>query len=205
MAMNEADLARWIEARGPYLYHVPDEGTQSSILEQGLLPWNQVPGRERPPEPWTPRPGHVYLGMRLILHECIGGAYEEMLCIDLRHLDPARLDPDEDAFWSDTLGAGPLWRPDMGLTSPRETVRDENTYTDYLIAKHGELPYDVPADNRPYGNYGQWAEANDLGSNPEHTLLSLEHCGTISYRGSISTGAIKAVSQPRARRPAHAV
>jgi len=114
------------------------------------------------------------------------GDDDEIVHIDLRLLCSEDLNPDEDAFYSDVLPGVALLglESGLGLESAAATVRDDG----YLPSVEDEERY--PLDERPYASYGEWAEANCLGSNPEHTRLSLECRGVLAHRGPIPSEAI---------------
>ena len=93
MAVDPKWLKKWIAGSGPYLYHrSTDCFCVSSILGEGLTPWNRL---EAPKASgcWQPRPDHIYMGTKAAL-EAAGwrrGDEDEIVRIDLRHLDPENL------------------------------------------------------------------------------------------------------------------
>lgn len=91
-------LAYYIEEYGPYLYHaVTNNDHIDSILEEGLKPWDSLPNHVSPyPRRLWPRPGHVYL--RCAIPRARYDLGIRTLRVDLRMLDPARLNPDEDTM-----------------------------------------------------------------------------------------------------------
>jgi len=205
MALLQADLEQWIDAHGPFLYHatLTDEAA-CAIPLQGLVPWNQGPGGQLE-DPWTPRVDHVYMGTaEALLAACAANMEGYLACglfsVDLRGLDAASLNPDEDAFWSPLsmlkthsfllgdihlmINNSPLYEDGVGLDDPFLNVADETMEVDLSEYPAGTVL--APLDERLYKSYGQWAEANDLGSDPAHTLLSLKEAGTVAYRGRIA-------------------
>jgi len=115
MAADPNWLNAWIKANGPYAYHAvwPRDGVDvsqqiESIKREGLIPGRRAPLHKQEPQidpddygtehdwlDWfqTPRPGHVYLGLPGAPH--VHGQ-PHTFRVDLRKLDPARLNPDED-------------------------------------------------------------------------------------------------------------
>ena len=210
--MEQTDLDRWISEHGPLLYHVTaKESSVKKICSRGLIPWNQGPGGALE-DPWTPRVDHVYLGTLEALAAGCKGHMENypaagLFSVDLRNLNLENINPDEDAFWSPLaivacheflFGAttimttnATLYEDGMGLSDPFLEVADETFDLEMLDYPEGTVA--LPLDKRAYRSYGQWAEANDLGSNPAHTSLSLEQAGTIAYRGRISPALVSHV------------
>jgi hypothetical protein len=133
-----------------------------------------------------------------------------LFAVDLRGLDLVCLNPDEDAFWSPTailqpslpprtansvsrldeliaISRGPLYDDDMGLDDPYLLVADEMNLESDITEDYPPETVILPLSERPYASYGAWAQANDLGANPAHTLLSLQAAGALAHCGSIDS------------------
>ena len=86
----------------------------------------------------------------------------------------------------------------MGIDDPFLNVADE-TLMDLDLDEYPPGTVLLPPEKRRYKSYGQWAEANNLGSNPEHTIFSLEKAGTVAYRGLVAPELISQVAPDDAR------
>jgi hypothetical protein len=115
-----------------------------------------------------------------------------VLSVDIRGIDPARFNPDEDTFYSEELTDAPLNAAEFGLALPDQTVRDVNLLETFSNA--GDIDNQLDAFHaRPYGSYGEWAQAVDLGSDVFQTHASLTRAGTVAVRGCIDAGWMEAV------------
>ena len=91
-------LARHIEANGPYAYHETDDENVPSIVRQGL----RTNAQGFSPQALSsvgiggPRPGHAYIAFPTRPGTDDYFANENPIRIDLRKLDPASIDSDED-------------------------------------------------------------------------------------------------------------
>src|ERR1039458_6736619 len=123
MAVDPQWLESWISERGPYLYHSARTFVQASlILDQGLLPWDENDSGAQWYGIWRPRPGHVYLGTMEKIKTVAGcDAKEKCLRVDLRLLDPERINPDEDLLCS-----WPSWKIAKRWPAVRERGSDES-------------------------------------------------------------------------------
>ena len=169
-------LESWMAENGPYLYHVTNTrpGVVARILSEGIVPWDKGPGAlgGHATRHTEPRPGHVYLATLDVLADLRGSDLAwwlpRTIAVNLLALDPAHLNPDEDAFINALSDS----------TSPSaKSLEIDNPDIAALHARH-------------YRSYGEWAEDFRLGSCPEHTHLSLERNGTIAYRGVIHPSAL---------------
>jgi len=171
-------LKGWMAENGPFLYHVTNTrpGIVGQILSEGIVPWDEGPGAlgGHAGCHTEPRPGHVYLAAMDVLVNLRGSDLAWWLprtvAVDLRALDPMCLNPDEDAFCASLFASSGISVEALG-TSPSAALKA------VLYRSHGE-----------------WAEACDLGSFPEHTHLSLEKNGTIAHRGTIPNSALAPAS-----------
>jgi len=183
MAIDSHALGGWIALHGPYLFHVTsDDATRQKILREGLIPWDDGPGSSAwNDEPFLmPRPGHVYLGTENFMRTLaasLGVQSHTLLRVDLRRLDPQRVNPDEDIF----LPCGYLGKLNpsaFGIEDPTGLVDDPR--------------YNIGRDERPYASYGEWAEDIDFGRDGSVTEASLEY-GAVSFRGIVAPAALEAV------------
>jgi hypothetical protein len=168
VALGKDALDDCISRRGPFMFHVTEAGAVPAILAGGLRPGSEL-GISTKEGFFKTREGHVYVG------DLIGALVEvagrrAYLQIDLRKLDPALIDPDEDQVQGsfDRKAGGWVARPppvNSGDGTP-EAV--------------GEALAD-------------WAEATEGFDGPEVTAKSLES-GRISYRGIIPPEAVQVVT-----------
>lgn len=174
MAADPYWLDHYMERNGPYLYHHSDEANIPSILERGLLPWDTEGIGTHYDGDLTPRPNHVYLQAASNPGH---GRYLETtpshVRVDLRKLDPERLNPDEDTMadpdaartfgipgteheWPDKPGGQSYgdWAEHHNFTSPAQTAwsLDGPTQTE-TIAHHGPIPPE--AIDYPYAKLQQ--------------------------------------------------
>jgi hypothetical protein len=163
MAATPEWLDAWVDEHGPYLYHATQIANISSILDEGLHPWDQGPGAIQANSIWQPRPGHVYLATESAIKRYDCDNPDRRLRIDIRELQAENFNPDEDLIFVPSLKNSLLWKND-------KTVQNLN--------------------GDKHSSYGEWAERCDFGANPEYTRLSLEECGTLSHRGLIPPNVI---------------
>lgn len=162
-----------IANQGPYLYHRTLTSRGPAILTQGLQP--DSPSTNLDPT-WKARPGHTYLGTREAAEQAARWLpYEEpqsLFQIDLRHLDPQNLNPDEDAF----IGAA---------------------HHTQVAAQKGFPNYPAQDLTRPppgYNSFGEWGAGQGL-NQPEHVAHSFQHTGSISHQGAIPPQAIQEIER----------
>jgi len=169
-------LEDWSAENGTFLYHLTNTrpGVVGRILSEGIVPWDEGPGAraEHAGQICEPRRGHVYLTAMDALVPRHGSNLEswlpQTLAVNLLALDPACLNPDEDAFCA----------PLFAVTGPSATSFEIDNPDIAGLWAH------------QYRTYGEWAEDLRLGSHLEHTHLSLERNGTIAYRGVIPPSAL---------------
>jgi hypothetical protein len=187
-------LAEHIRQNGPYLYHGTSSDAAKSILNEGLYPhdhenvMNDESGDEEWPEDedgepifsrsnWAgqflaPRAGHVYLGTHKYASN-YGGIGGKMLKVDLRKLDPQKMNADEDHFSASSRGDSSL---------------DHRNYLTSLSE------FDPPPNDEYYDgegeNLGEWAD-RALGGDPEATRHSVAS-GSMAYNGHIPPEAVSA-------------
>jgi len=183
MPIDAGVLESWMATHGPYIFHVTsDDATRQKILSEGLIPWDEGPGSFAwETEPFLmPRPGHVYLGTEEFMRALalsLEVRSHTLLRIDLRELDPQRVNPDEDIFLPCGY-LGQLEPKDFGIDDPIHLVDDPR--------------YNTEEEPRPYASYGEWAEDTDFGRDPVVTGASLGY-GSVAFRGVVPPSALEAV------------
>jgi hypothetical protein len=205
MAIGNKFLSEWIAEHGSWAYHIcSGESSRVCVLAEGLKPVGEdVRGwSAQIDESLASRPGHVYLcigkGLALIAEQSFGGWSPEKLSrlqnlaaravvVDLRTLDAANISPDEDCCFESTLTleceAESLPMP--GSTPPDFTVRDR-------FSVEGGLETPEVFAQRPYASYGEWAEAQNIGADLNHTAECFATFGSVAYRGHIPACALRA-------------
>jgi predicted RNA-binding Zn-ribbon protein involved in translation (DUF1610 family) len=178
MAADPEFVNDWIQRNGPYLYHGARafqgediNDVVKRIQQEGLRPNmrnadNPHPGKPQNDDDWMmydeyylhPRPGHVFMTTD---PQSVYGPH--VFRVDLRKLDSANLNPDDDLL-RDHSGTGP---------------------------EESRIPEIEPPSGEPgEPTLGEKAEALDFGSNPEHTHQSFDY-GVIAHRGAIPPDAIE--------------
>lgn len=188
-AVDPAWLQKWIEVNGPYMTHQTDsEATRQKIEQEGLIPHDQGPGSQYAGT-LVPRANHSYVGRNLKSLSAYsklgeGTIKNRTLAVDLRKLDPARINADEDSFdrnafnWltmaeeAEALGDMP-W--------PRETREDEPGFP----GVHGV----VDAHGNRFTNGGEWANKNNI-VEPKHTAWSMNAMGHAAIEGGVPPEAL---------------
>jgi len=201
MAVTADFLDAWIAEHGPWLYHIAHSANiRDRILSEGLLPAG--PRGERSSyatEAVAARPGHVYLctgeGLPLIADQSFGNwsdlrrrerILSETVAVDLRGLSPAAFSPDEDCCFDSFLsGARPGGHlPPPSAVDPELTVRER-----YLASVKRES--DETYESRPYRSFGEWAETEGVGDDPEHTAKCWMIFGSLAHRGLIPAALLR--------------
>lgn len=121
-----------------------------------------------------PRSGHAYLGSEKYAAPYLkfGG---QMLKVDLRKLDPSKMNADEDHFVQHS-NTSPLVNQIRAFDPPPSP--------DYYHSERGET-------------LGDWADRLELGHNPEETHHSMSQ-GSMAYNGHIPPEAISLYDRDRA-------
>jgi hypothetical protein len=161
-----------IRLSAAHVYHATPAANVEAILREGLKPGSEV-GRSQSGDGFhRTRPGHVYLStaerLEPVRHE-IGDA---TLRVDLRLLDPERVDSDEDMV------------PQAWLFDDEEWV--------------GQPPFKDPGWKEGPGGEGtlaHWAETTPGFDAPEVAAKSLAR-GRIAYSGTIPPEALAAIDWP---------
>jgi len=196
MAVSTDFLDAWIAEHGPWLYHLAHSATtRDRILGEGLLPAGLRGERSSyANEAVAARPGHVYLcteeGLPLIADQSFGNwsdlrrrerILSETVAIDARGLNSVALSPDEDCCFVSFLSGSRLGGhlPPPNAADPELTVRER-----YLasVKRESEETY----ESRPYHSFGDWAEAEGVGDDPEHTAKCWMTFGSLAHRGPIA-------------------
>ena len=196
MAVTPTFLKAWIAEHGPWVYHIArSSGVRDRILSDGLMP-PELSGKRGSyaGEETEARPGHIYLctakGFSVIADQSFGPWSDlrrqerivtDTIAVDLRGLDVTALSPDEDCCFESYLTLEMEWPhlPSPGAYLAEDTVRDP-----YLPSAKHETPEDFT--ERPYRSFGAWAEAQNVGSCPEHTATCWQTFGSLAHRGPIA-------------------
>lgn len=163
--LTREQLDRWIAENGPYLGHeVARETMIPFVLRDGLLPRTLTGQNRNGSNPRLhSREGHVYLGTGPFL---TANYMAPTFLVDLRKLDPGRIDIDEDRVF------------------------------EYLNQAARDLPgAELLAQARPGKqdliSGGDWADRwSAICDQPEWVLYGLD-MGSCAYRGRVPTRALK--------------
>lgn len=124
-----------------------------------------------------PRSGHVYMGTYNKANIYTKTPYAPMLRIDMRKLDPTRMNADEDHFAQGNIHSNQWW--DVPAV---RNIWDND-------------PPPGPYDGEE--SLGRWADDLNLGNDPEETHHSLGNGGSIAYKGIVPPEAIEVDRVPR--------
>lgn len=161
---SAADPEWWSEfvADTPYMLHFfkddPNFDVSYSITNDGLIPY-MAPLHDAPSSNWEgpdleilePRPGHVYL-MHPAFYNRVNDwdpKYNTAAIVDIRSLDPSRVNPDEDWFqsrgreWISEHGSSGAWAEAIDLRDP-DQVR--TSMEQGSIAYKGGIPREAIVD-----------------------------------------------------------
>lgn len=175
MPIDAAVLAVHIEVHGPYLFHVTDAKHREATLRDGLRPGSDI-GRQVWDDFFRTRVGRVYLcdrrrGVPVVVVE----GERLTLQVDLRLLDPACFDTDEDVPYTRRRFEGKRW---FDTEPPERKMVDQHTEAD------GQA-----------GRLAAWAESIEEFDEPEFAAKSLA-AGRVAHRGTIPPEALEAVELP---------
>jgi 2'-5' RNA ligase len=200
-------LSEYINRNGPYLYHgTKTPEAQQAIMKEGLYPhdkpkpeqegqfWDGLPlepgeireypeGFEPSRSTWAgqylePRAGHVYMGTAARASGYAPATGGGMVAIDMRKLDPSKMNADEDSFNEDSFAGN------------HSSIAYEQADPNHPINKVWEdnPPPDEEDDDE---TLGAWADRIGLGNhNVEETHHSLTNHGSIAYHGVVPPEAI---------------
>src|SRR3954469_17254064 len=103
------DRDHFIRERGSRLFHAARTTDAESIKRDGLRPGSEI-GVSNKPGFHTTRSGHVYLCERKVAEEVVEiTGPRALFAVDLRSLDPTRINPDEDMVFFSWLRFGDDW------------------------------------------------------------------------------------------------
>ena len=167
-----ADLLVHVKVVDPWFFHATASEDLASIVEDGIRPGSEL-GRSNAPRTFhRTRPGHVYLATlehcrRLQASLDLGAG---TVRVDVRRLDPFRIDPDEDLVQQAWL-RGERWvDSNPPLLGP-----------DWKEGPHGE------------GTLAHWADTTPGFDARPVTTRSLAG-GRIAYRGTVPPDALDVVA-----------
>ena len=175
MPIDSAVLDDHIRRRGPHLYHVTVSNALPSIRANGLVPGSQQ-GHRVHEGFFATREDHVYLCDLLSIGVVEVPGERTLLAVDLRRLEPGRMDPDEDVVQHSFMSPEDPWLPLDNHPPIREMNGD------------AERPGQEQA-------LARWADETQGFDAPEIAAKSLA-AGRISYRGTIPAEAIEEIHVP---------
>ena len=191
-------LQKWMEVNGPYMTHQTDsEATRQKIEQEGLIPHDQGPGSQYDGT-LVPRANHAYLARNLKALSAYsrlgeGALKNSTVAVDLRKLDPTRINADEDAFDQNAPfreGDKPGLRGQLprDVPWPRETRENEPGFP----GVHGV----VDTEGNRFPNMGEWADRTNVTA-PHHTAWSMNAMGHAAIEGGVHPEAIVPVDAAR--------
>jgi hypothetical protein len=175
MPIDRAVLDDHAQRRGPHLYHVTVQEALASIRANGLVPGSQRDHRVRGGF-FATRADHVYLCDLLTIAVVEVPGERALLAVDLRQLEPERIDPDEDAVQQSFMSPEGPWLPLENHPPIREMNGD------------AERPGQEQA-------LARWADETEGFDAPEVAAKSLAG-GRISHRGAIPAEALEEIHVP---------
>ena len=124
MPIHADVLDAHIEQHGPFLFHVTEAARRDSILGAGLHPGSDLAHFVRD-DFFRTRPEHVYVGDRRRVVPVVPVDGERLTVqVDLRLLDPARFDTDEDVPYNQQRFQGKAW---FDAKPPEREMIDNDT------------------------------------------------------------------------------
>lgn len=179
-------LNQWIEANGPYLFHSTEPSAKEKILQEGLIPHDRGPGSIYDAD-LVPRRNHSYL--QTYPH---WSDHAKLLGIDLRKINPRRLNGDEDAFASEKdarrwgLPIPDARRLPYGYDVDEYTGEEDRNRPFHVKELHAP---ENQFTTRYWNNLGHWAD--DVGIYlPEQTAHSLNYHSTVAVEGGVPSDAL---------------
>lgn len=169
--IDPSHLHDHIENHRPWLFHATRIEDIESILKQGIRPGSEL-DRHNSEGFHRTRRGHVYMSK---LDHCrrlqdASELPEGTIRVDLRKLDPCRIDPDEDMVQHAYLGIGMEAEQWVDIAPPEKGDR-------WKEGPNGE------------GTLWYWAEHTRDFDAPDVTAKSLAH-GRVSYCGTVPPEAL---------------
>jgi hypothetical protein len=173
--IDRETLVAHIEEHGPFLYHVTNADNREAILNRGLCPGSEL-GHFVRDDFFRTRAGHVYLCDRRRGVPVVRVDGERLtLQVDLRLLDPACFDTDEDVPHNQQRFQAKKW---FNVEPPRRQMLDQET--------------EAPAQA---GRLADWAESIAEFDEPRFAARSLA-AGRVAYQGTIAPVALEVVELP---------
>ena len=175
MPIHAETLVAHIEQHGPFLFHVTDARHREAIARGGLRPGSEL-GRLVREDFFRTRQGHVYICDRRRGVPVVPVDGERLtLQVDLRVLEPARFDTDEDVPYIQQRFQATKW---FDRDPPQRQMLGNGT----------EAPGQA-------GGLAAWAESIAEFDEPEFAAKSLS-AGRVAYRGTIPFDALQVVDIP---------
>lgn len=186
--MIDGDGFAELAARRPRLYHRmwgSDEAKVASVLEHGLE--STYSGYA---DFWISRSARVFLKASQTVAEpkkphglAMGSASWSLFAIDTSQLEQRRIEPDEDCFLTHNFIDN-----DLARKGEREAKRHRIPFppTQWLWewARYLSIPCPTLAE---------WADAVELGSDPQATRQTIMANQTLAYRGVVPASALRLV------------
>jgi hypothetical protein len=168
-------LVAHIHEHGPFLFHVTSADNREAILNSGLRPSSEL-GRVVRDDFFRTRRGHVYLCDRRRGVPVVRVNGERLtIQVDLRLLEPACFDTDEDVPYIQQRFQAKKW---FDVPPPERQMVDGET----------EAPGQA-------GRLADWAESIREFDEPRFAARSLAG-GRVAYRGTIAPVALEVVELP---------
>ena len=175
MPIHADVLDAHIEQHGPFLFHVTEAARRGSILGDGLRPGSDL-GHYVRDDFFRTRPKHVYIcDRRRVVPVVPVDGQRLTVQVDLRLLDPARFNTDEDVPYNQQRFQGKPW---FDAKPPEREMIDSDT----------EAPGQA-------GLLAAWAESIPEFDEPPFAARSLG-AGRVAYRGTIGPAALEAIELP---------
>lgn len=158
-AMDPQDHEDIFDNNDPYMYHGinidaseimgPKEEKEiiHSIMNNGILPRTQTQSPFSFQGFWQSRPNHAYVGHRE------KGIFEDppLFKIDMRKIDPAKINPDEDFVWNQYHGTSPyqIDKEQLAiLPKPPKSEKDSDKSLGEWMHTYGPSHWDSPHHTR---------------------------------------------------------
>lgn len=191
MAADPEWLNEYMERKGPYLYHTTHPDNVPSILQHGIVPWDQLGDRGTPADhgtPFlTPRPGHTYL--RQLTPANPGADSPGLIRVDLSKLDHTLMNPDEDSM---QLG-GPGWRDkwnSLGEKAEAQKFESPAATRRSLEREKKTMAYRgvIPPEALDAPNYASPVTAHTHQCPQCGAMIDGQICGECGYNPTSATG-----------------
>ena len=170
MAVDQRWWSTFIQSH-PYAYHQTADENVGKILQQGLMPWNQIGKTLYDRTIGEPRPDHIYLRLDM-----------PRICqikVDLKQLNPSNVDLDEDALDLGLSGNTPI----EGVSPLPEHLLDTNPNSGGMYYRQKLME-----GQQSLGEYAESQAA--IIDQPANVQRSIPALKTFAYRGSIPPQAV---------------